>query len=631
LAPSGLLSQDSVDVLKNRLDNLSGKDQLVVLNQISALYLEEGNSKKALRYAKDARYLADVIITEENKLITENDYYLKPLSYLWLGIAHLQRGHYLESQEALQVALAEAERLDLPEIAYKARWNLQAIESEVADTSRANKGILKNAFRSIGSGVNKTTAEMSVNTNIKLAEHHEKNENYKKAIEYYKKAIEFMKNLGDWARVYELEEHIAGLLEKDGQFEEAMIAYDDIGLKIENIDDTAGMDRIETRKTEVRQKMDSAKTVNQFIENISSMPVLEEDPILKTEGDVENLRRRAEEAEETQDYQQSLYYYKEYLAMEKQLSEEKRDQELLLLEKVNEIENRDREILLLKQNEEINTLRLAQNQTELNKQQAFKRNLAIGIFLLAGLVFALYLLYRNKRRDHRKLGIAYNDLEETKDNLKNAEQRIKSLLHEQVSGAVANELLASDDARKIERRFVCIMFLDIRDFTPFAEKKRPEEIIEYQNKVFGFMIDTVNKHNGIVNQILGDGFMATFGAPVSSENDCLQAYLAAKEIIRDVRERSQSGEIPETEVGVGLHAGYVVTGNVGTKGRKQYSITGNTVILAARLEQLNKDFGSSLVISREVYEKLPEEKREPAEFNKVTVKGRSEPMEVAAF
>jgi adenylate cyclase len=173
------------------------------------------------------------------------------------------------------------------------------------------------------------------------------------------------------------------------------------------------------------------------------------------------------------------------------------------------------------------------------------------------------------------------------------------------------------------------MFLDIRDFTPYVEKLSPEEIIAYQNKVLGFMIEVVNKRGGIVNQILGDGFMATFGAPVSSGNDCEAAYSAAREIINMVKAKSESGEIPPTKIGIGLHAGQVVAGNVGTKERKQYSITGNTVITAARLEQLNKEFHTTMVMSREVYEHLPEALQEPMSFNPVQVKGRSEAIEIA--
>lgn len=627
----GFLSgQDSIKILKSRIDELGGKEKLIALNQLTALYLQEGDSKKGLRNAKNARMLADNIITESNKLIDETDMYLKPLSYLWLGIAHLRMGHYMESKQALLIALDEAESLSLPEIINSSKTYLDIVERETGDTSRVKRTGVRSAFRSIGSGLNKTSAEMSVNANLKLAEYHEKNENYPRAIEYYNKVIEQLKSLGEWERVYSLEEHVAGLLLKDGQLEEALIAFDDVGNKIEEADDSVGMQRLEGRKELVRQKMDSTISEMEYVKSISNSEY-DEDDFTGAELNTADLLFKAEKAEESEDFEKSLYYFKEYIAMEQQLARDKQAQELALLEKVNEIESRDREITLLKQNEEISELKLEQNEFELEKERTFKQNLAIGVILLVALVLTLYLLYRNKRKDHRKLGAAFTELETTKDHLELAEKRIKSLLNQQLSGAVADELLASKDEQKVERRFVCVMFLDIRDFTPFAEKRKPEEIIEYQNQVFGFMIDTVIKHKGIINQIMGDGFMATFGAPVSTDNDCRQAYLAANEIIMSVKEKSARKEIPSTRVGVGLHAGYVVAGNVGTDDRKQYSITGNTVILAARLEQLNKEFGTSLVMSREVYDHLPDELKEPIEFTKVKVKGRSEEMEVASF
>ena len=183
----------------------------------------------------------------------------------------------------------------------------------------------------------------------------------------------------------------------------------------------------------------------------------------------------------------------------------------------------------------------------------------------------------------------------------------------------------------MEQRFVCIMFLDIRDFTPFVENKTPEEIIAYQNDVLGFMIEKVIEYGGVVNTIMGDGFMATFGAPISAGNDCLQAHKAATEIMEMVATKSESGEIPPTRIGIGLHAGYVVAGNVGTKERKQYSITGNPVIIASRLEQLNKEYKSTLIVSKEVFEQLPDTMEKPQSYEEVLVKGRSEPVEIVPF
>jgi adenylate cyclase len=206
--------------------------------------------------------------------------------------------------------------------------------------------------------------------------------------------------------------------------------------------------------------------------------------------------------------------------------------------------------------------------------------------------------------------------------------RIASLFGQQISAEIVDELLAYESEIESKRKFVCIMFLDIRDFTPFAEKLEPEEIIEYQNSVFGFMIEIITKYKGIINQFLGDGYMATFGAPISREDDCGNAIRAALEIADMVNLKSKGGEIMETRIGIGLHAGYVVTGNVGTSIRKQYSISGNTVILASRIEQLNKKFNTQVLVSEEVIENSMVSEIKAESLGEIQIKGREQPVNI---
>jgi adenylate cyclase len=144
------------------------------------------------------------------------------------------------------------------------------------------------------------------------------------------------------------------------------------------------------------------------------------------------------------------------------------------------------------------------------------------------------------------------------------------------------------------------------------------------------MIDTIEKYKGNINQIMGDGFMATFGAPKSYGNDCKNAYQAAREILQEVDKKNETGDIPPTQVGIGLHAGDVVTGNVGTDIRKQYSVTGNTVIIASRVEQLNKKYQSKLIITEEVLRNLDADSAsiDEREMMEVKVKGRSKPVKI---
>jgi len=95
-----------------------------------------------------------------------------------------------------------------------------------------------------------------------------------------------------------------------------------------------------------------------------------------------------------------------------------------------------------------------------------------------------------------------------------------------------------------------------------------------------------------------------------------------------VNEKSSNGLIPETRIGIGLHAGDIVAGNVGTDIRKQYSISGNTVILASRIEELNKQYGSQLLISKEVLENIRDHQIQPEFIGSVLLKGRINPIDI---
>ena len=140
------------------------------------------------------------------------------------------------------------------------------------------------------------------------------------------------------------------------------------------------------------------------------------------------------------------------------------------------------------------------------------------------------------------------------------------------------------------------------------------------------MIEVVNAHHGIINQFLGDGFMATFGAPVSYGNNSQHAMDAALKIIDKIKVENEKGLNPQTRIGIGLHSGEAVTGNIGTSLRKQYSITGNVVILASRIEQLNKKYHSQLIISEEVYSQAKNLSDNFVSLGAVNVKGREEPI-----
>ena len=189
-----------------------------------------------------------------------------------------------------------------------------------------------------------------------------------------------------------------------------------------------------------------------------------------------------------------------------------------------------------------------------------------------------------------------NSLKETE-----RRNRVECLFGQQISIEVAEKLLENNGEIESKRMRVAIMFVDIRNFTSFAAAISPEEIVQFQNTFFTVVSNVVAKHSGIVNQFLGDGCMVTFGAPAHLTNPPLHAVSAALEIKQKLREEVDVGNIPDTRIGIGIHAGDAVTGNIGTAIRQQYSVTGKCVIIAARIEQLNKEFNSEILITQEVF------------------------------
>jgi len=215
------------------------------------------------------------------------------------------------------------------------------------------------------------------------------------------------------------------------------------------------------------------------------------------------------------------------------------------------------------------------------------------------------------------------------DSFRLAEERnnIVNKFGQHVSPVVVNKLLEQGAELQSEKKYVCVMFLDIRNFTQFAEVRSPEEVVAYLESLFGFMIEIVNRHHGFINKFLGDGFMAVFGAPLSDGRDCINALAAAREILSRVTAEVERGNVLPTTVGIGLHAGEAVTGSIGSSLRKEYTVIGDVVNLASRIEQLNKRFGSQLLISETVCRVAGDDLAE-APMGHVQVKGREAPITI---
>jgi adenylate cyclase len=217
-----------------------------------------------------------------------------------------------------------------------------------------------------------------------------------------------------------------------------------------------------------------------------------------------------------------------------------------------------------------------------------------------------------------------------KRSIKTAEEknRIINMFGQHVSPEVVNKLLRQKGELDSETRYVCMMFLDIRNFTKFTETKEPEEVVNYLNTLFDFMIDVINENKGIINKFLGDGFMAVFGAPFSDGADSINAVNAARGIISQLEKEVAAGRIPDTRVGIGIHAGHAMTGNVGSSQRKEYTIIGDVVNLAARIEQLNKQYDSQLLVSEEVWKSMGERERFSKDLGLIEIRGHAEKIHI---
>ncbi|MEA2898295.1 MAG: adenylate cyclase [Bradyrhizobium sp.] len=188
-------------------------------------------------------------------------------------------------------------------------------------------------------------------------------------------------------------------------------------------------------------------------------------------------------------------------------------------------------------------------------------------------------------------------------------------------------LLAAGAGGTSDVRHVAVMFVDFRDFTGAARLRSPGEVVDRLDGAFAVLVEILDRHSGIVNKFLGDGFLALFGAPIEDPDAALRAVAAARDMLEAMARNNADNEW-QLRIGIGVHMGNVVAGNVGSPRRKEYTVIGDTVNFAARLETLNKDFGSQLLISADVRDALGETCSDAVSLGAVPIKGYEQPQTV---
>jgi adenylate cyclase len=207
-------------------------------------------------------------------------------------------------------------------------------------------------------------------------------------------------------------------------------------------------------------------------------------------------------------------------------------------------------------------------------------------------------------------------------------QRILGVFGQHVSPQVVERLVLGGAGVKSELREVCVMFLDIRNFTAFSESRSPSEVVDYLNTIFESTLEAITEHHGIVNKFLGDGFMAIFGAPIAEGESGASAVSAALDIVARIDALVAEGKIPPTKVSIGLHSGPAVVGNIGSAQRKEYTVIGDVVNVASRIEALNRQFGSTVLASDEVWSVSGRTDVEAIARESITIRGRAQPIRI---
>jgi adenylate cyclase len=236
-----------------------------------------------------------------------------------------------------------------------------------------------------------------------------------------------------------------------------------------------------------------------------------------------------------------------------------------------------------------------------------------AVMLIAGVVAGLVAV-----RLRGKFSFAFSEA--------TSRERVTNLFGQHVSPAVVERLLESSGEFAGETREIGVMFLDIRNFTAQARERAPEQVVAFLNEVFAFMIEAVDRNQGFINKFLGDGFMAVFGAPLDDPAAARHGVTAAREILAEIDRRGLATSAWPLRVGIGLHIGPAVTGNVGSPRRKEFTAIGDTVNLASRLEQLTKERGARLIVSEAVMAALGDAAGPATELDGVTLKGYAEPL-----
>lgn len=232
-------------------------------------------------------------------------------------------------------------------------------------------------------------------------------------------------------------------------------------------------------------------------------------------------------------------------------------------------------------------------------------------------------------QSHDEIGTLGETLNETASELKDKEF-IKETFGKVVDPNVRDHLLRGNLNMGGELKNVTILFCDIRFFTSLSENLPPQKLVDVLNRYFEKITASITRNNGMVNKYIGDAVLGVFGAPLSLENHAQAAINAAFDMIKSLDELNEEfvrENIEPLRSGIGIHTGKVIAGNIGSSSRMEYTVIGDAVNTAARLESTTKKLNVKVLFSKSTSERLDDSVRRK-NLGKISLKGKKEKVEI---
>jgi adenylate cyclase len=225
-------------------------------------------------------------------------------------------------------------------------------------------------------------------------------------------------------------------------------------------------------------------------------------------------------------------------------------------------------------------------------------------------------------------GVAYQYFVEGRD-----KRKMKRLFGQYVSKDVLEELVTHPELARLggHRRDMTVLFSDIRGFTTITERGQPEAIVDMLNEYFTKMVEIVFRYDGTLDKFVGDMVMALFGAPVNDPRHADHAVEAALDMVAELQKLNEGwareGRLADLDIGIGINTGDMIAGNFGSEAIMSYTVIGDAVNLGARLESLNKQYGTRILLSEATKQRLVGRYNFRA-LGEVVVKGKTQPVAI---